>query len=127
MMSGWGQIFDDFFDKDKVSVINYAMGGRSLSTLYREGRMNDLLLNSHPGDVLLLQSGHNDEARGELDGPEARFGRGNTEATFQKWLDEYFIPAAGLMDVRLILVSPMTRINGDATGADGIVYSGFTK
>lgn len=127
LMSGWGQIFDDFFDRDKVSVLNYAMGGRSLSSMYREGRMNDLLLNSRPGDILLLQSGHNDEARGELDGPEARFGRGNTEATFQKWLDEYFIPAAALMDIRLILVSPMTRINGDATGADGIVYGGFTK
>lgn len=127
LMSGWGQIFDDFFDKDKVSVMNYAMGGRSLSTLYREGRINDLLLNSHPGDVLLLQSGHNDEARGEADGPEARFGRGNTEATFERWLDEYFIPAAALMEVRLILVSPMTRINGDATGPDGIVYGGFAK
>ena len=127
LMSGWGQIFDDFFDKDKVSVLNYAMGGRSLSSMYREGRINDLLLNSQPGDILLLQSGHNDEARGEVDGPEARFGRGNTEATFQKWLDEYFIPAAALMDVRLSLVSPMTRINGDATGAEGIVYGGFTK
>lgn len=127
LMSGWGQIFDDLFDLSRVSVVNYAMGGRSLSSLYREGRMNDLLLNSRPGDVLLLQSGHNDEARGELNGPEARFGRGNTEITFQRWLDEYFIPAAALMGVRLILVSPMTRINGDATGTDGIVYSGFTR
>lgn len=127
LMSGWGQIFDDFFDQEKVSVVNYAMGGRSLSTIYREGRMNDLLLNSRPGDILLLQSGHNDEARGEVDGPEARFGRGNTEATFLKWLEDYFIPAAALMDVRLILVSPMTRINGDATGAEGIVYGGFAK
>lgn len=127
LMSGWGQIFDDLFDKNKVSVVNYAMGGRSLSTLYREGRMNDLLLNSHPGDILLLQSGHNDEARGEVDGPEARFGRGNTETTFQKRLDEYFIPAAALMGIRLILVSPMTRVNGDRTGPDGIVYGGFTK
>lgn len=127
LMSGWGQVFDDLFDKSKVSVLNYAMGGRSLSTLYREGRINDLLLNSCPGDVLLLQSGHNDEARGELDGPEARFGRGNTEDTFQRWLEEYFIPAAALMGVRLILVSPMTRINGDSTGPDGIVYSGFAR
>lgn len=127
LMSGWGQIFDDLFDSSKVSVVNYAMGGRSLSTLYREGRMNDLLLNSHPGDILLLQSGHNDEARGALDGPEARFGRGNTEASFQRWLDEYFIPAASLMGVRLILVSPMTRINGDRTGPDGIIYGGFTR
>lgn len=127
LMSGWGQIFDDLFDENKVAVVNYAMGGRSLSTLYREGRMNDLLLNSRPGDILLLQSGHNDEARGELDGPEARFGRGNTEFSFQRWLDEYFIPAANLMGIRLILVSPMTRINGDRTGPDGVIYSGFAK
>lgn len=125
LMSSWGQIFDDFFDTQNVRVINYSMGGRSLSSLYREGRMNDLLLCAKPGDYLLLQSGHNDEARGAVDGPEARFGRGNTEETFTSRLNNYFIPAAKMLGIQLILVSPMTRIHGDKTGGDTVVLSGF--
>ena len=128
LMSAWGQIFDDFFDPAQVTVLNYAMGGRSLASLYREGRANDLFLNARPGDYLLLQSGHNDEARGALDGPEARYGRGNTEETFLTRLENYFIPAARALKLHLILVTPMTRINGDATdGKNGIVFCGFAK
>ncbi len=128
IMSAWGQIFDDFFDPEQVTVVNYAMGGRSLSTLYREGRANDLFLNARPGDYLLLQSGHNDEARGALDGPEARYGRGNTEETFRARLESYFIPAARAMKLNLILVTPMTRINGAQTNEEnGVVFCGFAK
>jgi len=128
IMSAWGQIFDDLFDPQQVTVVNYAMGGRSLATLYREGRANDLFLNARPGDYLLLQSGHNDEARGPLDGPETRYGRGNTEETFAARLENYFIPAARAMKLNLILVTPMTRINGDQTGGEnGVVFCGFAK
>lgn len=128
LMSAWGQIFDDFFDPTQVTVLNYAMGGRSLATLYREGRANDLFLNARPGDYLLLQSGHNDEARGALDGPEARYGRGNTEETFLARLENFFIPAAAALKLHLILVTPMTRINGDRTDdKNGVIFSGFAK
>lgn len=127
LMSAWGQIFDNFYDTNCVRVLNYSMGGRSLSSLYREGRMNDLLLQAKPGDYVLLQSGHNDESTGELAGPEARFGRGNTPETFTRWLDNYFIPAAKLRGIQLILVSPMTRIHGDKTGAEQIIFCGFAK
>lgn len=128
LMSAWGQIFDDLFDSEQVTVLNYAMGGRSLATLFREGRANDLFLSAAPGDYLLLQSGHNDEARGPLDGPEARYGRGNTEETFLKRLENYFIPAARAMGLHLILVTPMTRINGDGTNEEnGVLFSGFAR
>lgn len=128
IMSAWGQIFDDFFDSAQATVVNYAMGGRSLATLYREGRANDLFLNARPGDYLLLQSGHNDEARGPLDGPDARYGRGNTEETFAARLENYFIPAARAMGLHLILITPMTRISGDMTcDENGVVFCGFTK
>lgn len=125
LMSSWGQIFDDFFNPANVHVINYSMGGRSLSSIYREGRMNDLLLCAKPGDYILLQSGHNDEARGEVDGPEARFGRGNYDHNFINWLDTYFVPAAKMLGLNLILVSPMTRVHGDKTEGDNIIFCGF--
>lgn len=128
LMSAWGQIFDDLFDREQVTVLNYAMGGRSLATLFREGRTNDLLLNAAPGDYLLLQSGHNDEARGPLEGPETRYGKGNTDEGFLARLQNYFIPAARAMGLHLILITPMTRINGDQTDEEnGIQYFGFAK
>lgn len=128
LMSGWGQIFDDLFDPEQVTVLNYAMGGRSLATLFREGRANDLLLNAAPGDYLLLQSGQNDEARGPLNGPETRYGRGNTEESFLERLENYFIPAAAAMGLHLILVTPMTRINGDGTTEEnGVQFCGFAR
>lgn len=76
IMSGWGQLFDDFFDLDRVNVINYSLGGRSLKNMYQEGRFNDMLLSTRLGDCVLLQSGHNDESRDELKGMHTRFGWG---------------------------------------------------
>ena len=60
-MSGWGQVFDRLFDTSKINIVNYSMGGRSLKTMYQEGRLNDVLMTGHKGDFVLVQSGHNDE------------------------------------------------------------------
>ena len=115
IMSGWGQLFDDFFDLDKVNVVNYSMGGRSLKNMYQEGRFNDMLLSARPGDCVLLQSGHNDESRDELKGMHTRFGRGNDEKTFTRWLEEVYIPAAKALGISLIFITSMTRIDSEKT------------
>ena len=57
-MSGWGQVFDRLFDTSKINIVNYSMGGRSLKTMYQEGRLNDVLMTGHKGDFVLVQSGH---------------------------------------------------------------------
>lgn len=124
IMSGWGQLFDDFFDLDRVNVINYSMGGRSLKNMYQEGRFNDMMLSAKAGDCILLQSGHNDESRDELKGMHTRFGRGNDEETFTRWLEEVYIPAANVLGVQLIFVTSMTRIDSEKTGNEP-VFAGF--
>lgn len=124
IMSGWGQLFDDFFDLDRVNIINYSMGGRSLKNMYQEGRFNDMLLSARSGDCVLLQSGHNDESRDELKGMHTRFGRGNDEETFTRWLEEVYIPAARALGIQLIFVTSMTRINSEKTG-NKPVFAGF--
>lgn len=124
IMSGWGQVFGDFFDKEKIEVINYSMGGRSLTTMYQEGRLNEVLLKAKPGDYLFLQSGHNDESTGELMGPEARFGRGNTKIGYENWLRNVYLPAIYSRGIHLVLVTPMTRINKLAI-TDAMEFSGF--
>jgi len=124
IMSGWGQIFDDFFDLSKVNVVNYSMGGRSLKTMYQEGRLNDLLLAAKRGDYLLLQSGHNDEARDEQKGMDARFGKGNDEASYIRWLEEVYIPVAKIRGMQLLFVTPMTRIYSEEEEKE-LLFAGF--
>lgn len=124
IMSGWGQVFDDLFDLDNVNVINYSMGGRSVFNLYHEGRFNEILMIAKPGDYLLLQSGHNDESRGDEKGPEARFGRGNTEETYEFWLKEEYIRAIRARGIIPVFVTPMTRIDKSAE-EDSVRFSGF--
>lgn len=124
IMSGWGQLFDDYFDLEKVNVVNYSMGGRSLKVMHQEGRFNDLMLCAKKGDILLLQSGHNDESRDEVKGMHTRFGRGNDETTYTRWLEEVFIPATRMKGVELIFVTSMTRIDSEKTGEE-VAFAGF--
>lgn len=124
IMSGWGQVFGDFFDREKIKIINYSMGGRSLTSMYQEGRFNEVLMNAKPGDYLLLQSGHNDESTGDSMGPTARFGRGNTAIGYENWLRKEYLPAIKSRGIHLVLITPMTRINKLATGEE-MEFSGF--
>jgi lysophospholipase L1-like esterase len=57
---GWAEPFKDFFDRDKVTVFNRARGGRSSRTFITEGLWQELLDDVKPGDVVLIQFGHND-------------------------------------------------------------------
>jgi len=57
---GWGEPFAEFFDSRKVRVINLARGGRSSRTFITEGLWDILLGKVRPGDLVLIQFGHND-------------------------------------------------------------------
>lgn len=109
-MCGWGQVFDRLFDRDKINVINYSMGGRSLKSMYQEGRLNDVLMTGAKGDFVLVQSGHNDEKTGSDSDPTARFGVGSTEAMYRTYLESYYIPAIKARGMIPVLVTPMTRV-----------------
>ncbi len=73
---GWAVPFADYFDKTKVNIINLARGGRSSRTFITEGLWDRLLGEVKPGDIVLIQFGHNDaglindsrRARGSLPG-----------------------------------------------------------
>lgn len=57
---GWGDPFIKMFDASKVNVVNRAIGGRSSRTFHTEGRWIDILGKIKPGDLVLMQFGHND-------------------------------------------------------------------
>ena len=73
---GWGDLFQAYFDATKVNVLNRARAGRSSRTFQTEGLWNAVLADLKPGDVVLIQFGHNDagpinddlRARGSLPG-----------------------------------------------------------
>lgn len=73
-VTGWGQVFQQFFVKDSldsvrplfqadsVRVDDRARGGRSTRTFFQEGRWRAVYEELQPGDVVIMQFGHNDAA-----------------------------------------------------------------
>jgi len=57
---GWGVPFADYFDAARVNVANRARGGRSSRTYITEGLWEQVVADLKPGDLVLLQFGHND-------------------------------------------------------------------
>ena len=73
---GWGEPLRDRLDTSKINVVNRALGGLSSRTYMNSGLWDKMLVRLKPGDVLLMQFGHNDNgplddkarARGTLPG-----------------------------------------------------------
>lgn len=71
-LSGWGQFFQELFDAetiaslgrlihtDSVLVDNRAIGGRSTRSFFEEGRWVKVYQDLQPGDLVMIQFGHND-------------------------------------------------------------------
>lgn len=71
-LTGWGQVFQPLFNRatissldflihsDSVLVVNHAMGGRSSRTFFEERRWEKVYEELRPGDLVLIQFGHND-------------------------------------------------------------------
>jgi len=71
-LAGWGQYFQVLFDEstieslyfliqtDTVLVENRAIGGRSTRSFFEEGRWAEVHRELHPGDLVMIQFGHND-------------------------------------------------------------------
>lgn len=71
-LAGWGQYFQELFDpqtvkslgflikSDSVIIDNRAIGGRSTRSFFEEGRWAKVYQDLLPGDLVLIQFGHND-------------------------------------------------------------------
>jgi len=69
-LRGWGSEIGSFFDPSKINVVNRAIGGRSSRTFITEGRWDKVLAELKPGDIVLIQFGHNDV--GDYKDPKAK-------------------------------------------------------
>lgn len=99
--TGWGQVFDQFFD-DKIIVKNEASSGRSSKSFIDEGRLDSILSQIEKGDYLFIQFGHNDE---KIDDP-SRY----TEpySTYKSYLKRY-IDGAREKQAIPVLITPVER------------------
>lgn len=61
-LTGWGMPFADYFDSG-VSIDNCARGGRSTKTFVAENRWRPIADSLKEGDYVMIQFGHNDEAK----------------------------------------------------------------
>jgi lysophospholipase L1-like esterase len=65
---GWGEPLFSRIDSAKFNLVNRAVGGTSSRTFYTGPYWQRVLLMMKPGDLLLIQFGHNDN--GPLNGPK---------------------------------------------------------
>jgi len=59
---GWGNPIAAYFDPARVNVVNRAVGGLSSRTYLTSGHWERTLAFIKPGDIVLMQFGHNDAA-----------------------------------------------------------------
>lgn len=66
---GWGYYMGDYFDTDRITVENQALGGMSSRTFYNQ-LWSDILKGIRRGDWVIIELGHNDN--GPYDSGRAR-------------------------------------------------------
>jgi lysophospholipase L1-like esterase len=81
---GWGFYFGDYFDSEKITVENHALGGMSTRSFYNV-LWNDVLAGIKKGDWVFIELGHNDNGAYEQGRSTIRgIGRDSAVVTLQR-------------------------------------------
>lgn len=102
-LSGWGMPFRYFFDST-VRIDNHARGGRSTRTFLGENRWQPIVEQLTEGDYVLIQFGHNDEAR------EEKYKDRYTPVPDYKTNLAKFITEARAKKAVPVLITPVSRL-----------------
>ena len=142
-MWGWGSVLAEYLDTTKVSVENHAMPGRSARTFVDEGRWEKVYEALQPGDIVLIQFGHNDagpintgKERAELRGagPESKVfkmqstGRYHVVYTFGWYMRKFIMDARekGAVPV-LITHTPRNKFDNGFIESNTDSFGAWTK
>jgi lysophospholipase L1-like esterase len=106
--TGWGMALPCFL-REQLEVANHAVNGRSSKSFVDEGRLEVVLEAIRPGDLLLIQFGHNDEKSAD----PTRYTEPWT--TYQDYLRQY-VDGARAHGARPVLATPVERRKFDADG-----------
>ena len=96
---GWGWALPKFV-KEGVTVRNHALSGRSSRSFWEEGLFQPVAEGMQPGDLLLIQFGHNDEKDDER--------HTDPDTTFPECLMRY-VNAAREAEAQPVLLTPVSR------------------
>jgi lysophospholipase L1-like esterase len=108
-LTGWGMPFANFFDSTVV-IDNRARGGRSTRTFIGEGRWKPITDSLQEGDYVLIQFGHNDEAK------EEKYKDRYTPVPDYKNNLVKFITETRNKKAIPVLITPVTRMKFDKEG-----------
>lgn len=103
-LTGWGMPFAGFFDST-VKIENRARGGRSTRTFISERRWQAVADSLQEGDYVLIQFGHNDEAK------EEKYKDRYTPVPDYKTNLTRFINEARAKKATPVLITPVTRMD----------------
>lgn len=106
--AGWGEHLAAQFRPGSVIVDNRAKNGRSTRTFIEEGRWAALLEATKPGDVVLIQFGHNDQS---VEKPD----RYTPPADYARNL-ERFVSDVRAKGATPVLLTPVARRRFDEAG-----------
>lgn len=110
---GWAEPLQQFFDPAQLVVRNCAVSGRSTKSFIDEGRWQKVLDRIAPGDLLLIQFGHNDAKKSD----PKRYT--DPETTFKENLRRFVNEARGKGATPILATSIVRRqFNKDGTLRD---------
>lgn len=110
---GWGQVFQAFMSSDSLKLIRHlvtadsvqvddrARGGRSTRSFFEEGRWSEIYRHLSPGDLVLIQFGHNDASVNK--------GERYTSLTGYKEFLRLYVSQAREKGAIPVLVTPVAR------------------
>lgn len=119
-LTGWGMPFVHFFDTT-VTIDNRAKGGRSTRTFISENRWQPIADSLQQGDYVLIQFGHNDEAK------EPKYADRYTPVPDYKKNLLKFITETRAKKAIPVLITPVTRMRFDKDGKIMETHTEYTN
>lgn len=118
-LTGWGMPFKHFFDST-IAIENRAKGGRSTRTFLSENRWQPIVDSLTEGDYVLIQFGHNDEAK------EEKYKDRYTPVPDYKANLVKFITETREKKAVPVLITPVTRMRFDKEGRQEETHAEYT-
>lgn len=118
-LTGWGMPFAGFFNTE-VQLNNRAKGGRSTRTFISENRWANVADSLSKGDYVLIQFGHNDEAK------EEKYKERYTSVPDYKTNLARFIKESRAKNAVPVLITPVSRMSFDKEGHAKETHAEYT-
>jgi lysophospholipase L1-like esterase len=118
-LTGWGMPFKYFFDST-VQIDNRARGGKSTRTFLSEGGWQPIADSLQEGDYVLMQFGHNDEAK------EEKYKDRFTPVPDYKTNLIKFINETRAKKATPVIITPVSRMRFDKEGKQEETHTEYT-